>query len=236
MGRPEKPVDRTVPASAKLADFLRRRKADADLTYEQMAEKMNGLPSKATFERAASGASVPSWDTVIAFVTATTTAQVWLMSTSDPMVRAKKLWVCARRATRAPYYVHKAPNPHLISTPADLSRALRHQHIWAGYPSPGEMERMAGPGELPATTTRRIIAGDILPVDPLQAIAFLKACDVLARADLESWLDAAIRALKHDSTQSRTSINQWILAHGLLAPLDDTSEKEELDELVSYAA
>ncbi|WP_105974940.1 helix-turn-helix domain-containing protein [Streptomyces geranii] len=234
MGRPEKPVDRTVPARAKLAVFLRRRKADADLTYEQMAEKTNGLPSKATFERAASGVTVPSWDTVAAFVTVTTTAQVWLMSTSDPMVRAKKLWVCARRATRAPYYVHKAPDPRLISIPADLSRALRHQHIWAGCPSPGEMERMSGPGELPATTTRRIIAGDILPVDPKQAIAFLKACDVLTHADLKAWLAAAIRAFKHDSTQSRAGINEWVLAPYLLPQPDETRREEDKD--LPYAA
>lgn len=203
------------------------------MTYEQMAKKTNGLPSKATLERAASGTSVPTWDTVVVFVTATMTANGWLMSTSDPMIRARKLWICARRATRAPYYLHKAPDPRLVSTSADLSRALRHQHIWAGYPTPGEMERMSGPGELPASTTRRIIKGDILPIDPKQAIAFLKACDVLVRADLESWLAAASRALKHDSAPSRTNINQWIRAHNLLPELDDTRE-EELDELLVY--
>ncbi|MEV7374695.1 hypothetical protein AB0O51_27920 [Streptomyces sp. NPDC090301] len=37
MGRPERPVNRAVPARAKLADFLRSRKAKAGLTYEQMA-------------------------------------------------------------------------------------------------------------------------------------------------------------------------------------------------------
>lgn len=60
MGRPEKPVDRTVPARAKLADFLRDRKTAVSLTHQQMSDLMNGSPSKATFERAASGASVLS--------------------------------------------------------------------------------------------------------------------------------------------------------------------------------
>jgi hypothetical protein len=229
MGRPEKPVDRTVPECAKLADFLRGLKAGAGLTYEQMAKKTNGLPSKATLERAASGACVPAWDTVAAFITATLTAETWLMNDTEPMVRARDLWIRARRATRAPYYIHKAPNPALISTPADLSRALRRQHIWAGYPSPGEMERMSEPGELPASTTRRIINGDILPIDPTQTIAFLKACDVLERADLASWLDAAMRALKHDSASRGMHISRWFRAKDLLPP-----EEERFDELFAY--
>ncbi|GHB92482.1 hypothetical protein GCM10010306_104530 [Streptomyces umbrinus] len=245
MGRPEKPVDRTVPARANLAVFLRGFKADGGMTYEQIAKKANGLPSKATFERAASGASVPTWDTVAAFVMATMTANSWLMSDIDPMVRARQLWICARRATRAPYYVHKAPDPSLTSTPADLSRALRHQHMWAGYPAPGEMARRSKPGELPVSTTRRIIEGDILPVDPTQTIAFLKACNVYVLADLEPWLAAAVRALKHDSAPSRTNINRWVSAHqNLLVQLDNNAyegegEGEEnppifLDELVIY--
>lgn len=218
MGRPEKPVDRTVPARAKLADFLRGLKAAAGLTYEQIAMKTNGMPSKATLERAASGASDPAWDTVAAFVTATVTAEMWLMSDTEPMVRARGLWIRARRATRAPYYVHKAPNPALISTRADLSRALRRQHIWAGYPSPGEMERMSKRGELPASTTRRIIKGDILPVDLKQTIAFLKACEVIERADLASWLDAVMRVF---NAPHEMHISRWSGVKELFLPEDE---------------
>ncbi|MEV0478390.1 hypothetical protein [Streptomyces prunicolor] len=235
MGRPEKPVDRTVPARAKLADFLRDRKADAGMTYEQMAEKTNGLPSKATFERAASGASIPTYSTVVAFVTVTETPQSFLMSTSDSWARAENLWICARR-TLAPYYVHKAPDPRLISTSADLSRMLRHQHIWAGYPSADQMQRASDPGQLPASTTRRIIKGDNLPLDPKQTIAFLKACRVFARTDLALWLTAAIRAFEHDSgpTPGRSNISHWIQARDLLLSRPDDIHEEDIDELGLY--
>ncbi|WP_411078294.1 hypothetical protein [Streptomyces sp. cmx-10-25] len=208
MGRPEKPVDRTIPACAKLAEFLRRRKAIAETTYQRMAEilrKSGHTVSKATLERAASGSTVPTWETVRVFIVLTaTTDEILKMRFDDIMNHGKELWIRARRATRAPYYVHKAPDPALISSKADLSRDLRHQHIWAGCPTPGEMERTSGSWALPKSTTRRIIAGVTLPVDPQQAVAFLKACYVEDPVDLEGWLDAAARVLPEI---------QWANAH-----------------------
>ncbi|MFF6779291.1 hypothetical protein ACFY8W_37865 [Streptomyces sp. NPDC012637] len=64
--------------------------------------------------------------------------------------RCLELWIRARRATRAPYDVHKAPDPAFIFSRADLSRALRRQHIWAGYLPPGERQRIAGSWSLPS--------------------------------------------------------------------------------------
>ncbi|MGW7513759.1 hypothetical protein ACWGJ0_39375 [Streptomyces massasporeus] len=209
MGRPEKPVDRTVRERAELADFLRGLKATAGMTYEQLAKMTNGAPSKATLERAASGRSVPALGTVVIFVMLTATDEAWLMSPSDPGTRARKLWICARRATRAPYYVHKAPDPEMVWGVADFSRALRDQHVWAGYPSPREMERMAGPGKLPSSTARRIIRGHILPVDPAQAIAFLKACYV---TDLVPWIEAGRRALENERPHD-VGTYAWVKAH-----------------------
>ncbi|GGV57132.1 helix-turn-helix domain-containing protein [Streptomyces spectabilis] len=211
MGRPEKPVDRTVPARAKLADFLRHRKAAVGITYEEMASQVRHTPSKATFERAASGATVPSLQTVHAAIAVTTTDEElrnehWL---DYAYYRGTNLWLGARRATRAPYYVHKAPDPHLIASEADLSRFLRNQHVWAGYPTPGEMARASGAWRLPPSTSRRIVAGDTLPVDPQQTVAFLYACFVRDPTELELWLDAAVRARK----DSGRSISEWLKAH-----------------------
>ncbi|GAB3006841.1 hypothetical protein GCM10023080_085730 [Streptomyces pseudoechinosporeus] len=242
MGRPEKPVDRTVPARAKLADFLRGRKAAAGLTYEEMAKRLQveGAPSKATLERAASGGTVPSWETVEAFIVVTATKDEELGGgLGVALARGLELWIHARRATRAPYYVHKAPDPRLISSPADFSRALRHQHVWAGAPTPGEMGRMSGSWALPRSSTRRIIAGDTLPVDPQQTIAFLKACYVLEPADLEPWLAAAVRALTHGSASSKKDINRWVKAHqDLLTQVDASGEEKPplriLDATVVY--
>ncbi len=234
MGRPEKPVDRTVPARAKLADFLRDRKAAANLTYREMSEITDGAPSKATLERAASGASVPLWETVRAFVLVTMVEEEEpesIFAAPPAMARGKELWIRARRATRAPYYIHKAPDPALISSKADLSRALRHQHVWAGYPTPGEMERMSGPGELPSSTTRRIIEGTTLPVDPIQILAFLNACYVLTPAGLEPWLAATVRVFEKKNTTGYPG--KWSSAHVDL--LEQIQRLELFEKIGDYA-
>ncbi|MEU1434489.1 helix-turn-helix transcriptional regulator [Streptomyces sp. NPDC005786] len=214
-GRPENNVDQSVPARAKLAEYLRERRRAAGLTYSQMSEAMGGRLSKATFERAASGTTVPAWDTVEQFI-AVTLDEKDVFGPEVFLTRGHELWVRARRATRAPYYVRKAPDPTLLSDTAGFLRALRHQHVWAGYPTPGEMELTAGPGALPKTTTRRIIAGDALPVDPQQALAFLRACFIQGEAELERWLAAAVRALREDSARSR-NLSKWVTAHEEMA-------------------
>ncbi|MGW2965273.1 helix-turn-helix domain-containing protein [Streptomyces sp. NPDC001220] len=213
-GRPEKPVDRTVPARAKLADFLRARKAAAGLTYEEMANNVGGMPSKATFERAAAGTSVPSWETVETTINVTITEEEkFTDSIALAHAQGLDLFIRARRATRAPYYLHKAPDPELIKTIASFGQALRDQHVWAGYPTPGEMTRTSTPGTLPATTVRRIINGKILPVDAEQAIAFLKACYVIEAADLELWIAGGIRALRSSRQAAKKNILEWERAH-----------------------
>jgi hypothetical protein len=193
-GRPEKPVDRTVPARTVLAVSLRTRRENARLTYSQMAEQVGGLPSAATFKRAAAGTSVPAWETVDAFVKATVTEEELFRGDIDvPLHRARDLWIRARRATRAGYYVHKAPDPDLITDRADLSRALRDLHAWSGAPSPRQMEAAAGRhGELPHTTAHRIIKGQILPVSRPQTIAYLRVCG-LDRPEIRRWITAFLR-------------------------------------------
>ncbi|MFI0724243.1 hypothetical protein [Streptomyces sp. NPDC021224] len=197
-GRPELPVDRTVPACAELADFLRARKDAHGHTYRQMAHLAGGTPSAATFERAATGTIVGAWETVETFVEVTATKEEFFTGELGRAVtRARQLWLCARRATRAPYYVHTAPDPELIVKKPDFALALRDQHIWGGCPTPGEMERAAGIGVLPSTTARRIIKGRALPVTPEQALAFLHACNAEVTS-LQHWLEAAARVgLKH---------------------------------------
>lgn len=193
-GRPELPVDDSIPACAELATFLRaRRDAVGGLTYRTMAFLAGGTPSAATFERAAAGTTVPAWETVETFVEVTATKKEHFTGElRRAVIYAKHLWIRARRATRATYYVHTAPDPELISTEGDFSRALRDQHNWGGAPSPGEMEKQMGPGELPSTTARRIIKGLILPVTPEQALAFLIACEA-EFTSLRLWLEAAAR-------------------------------------------
>ncbi|MFE2038593.1 hypothetical protein ACFXBB_36305 [Streptomyces scopuliridis] len=201
MGRPDKPVNRTVPARAALAVFLRARKDNAHMTYQEMAERVGHRPSAATFKRAAAGATVPAWATVHAFVKATVTEEELFNGENDlPRSCAWELWLRARRATRAEHYVHKAPDPELITNKTDLSGALRDLHAWAGAPSPREMEAAAGQhGELPHTTAHRIIKGKILPVSRRQTVAYLRAC-YLDRTEIRRWIDSFIRIGFIDNT------------------------------------
>ncbi|MFE4614456.1 helix-turn-helix domain-containing protein [Streptomyces niveus] len=226
MGRPEKPVDRTVPALASLAVFLRERRNTAGLTYQQLA-RGSDMPSKATLERAASGVSVPSWATVDAFIYATaTTSELFTGNdnVSSALARGRELWIRARRATRAPYYVHTAPNPALISSMSDLSRALRNQHTWAGCPSPGGMER-SFPYHLPRSTTRRIINGTTLPSSPQQMIAFLEACYVTSAASLLPWFKAVIQVFERTGQDTA----RWIEAFDELVE-DALAERMQEEE------
>lgn len=223
MARPEAPVDRTVRARAKLADFLRARRAAAGLTYRQMAALPGRALSKTTFERAASGTTIPAPETVEEFVLRTMTKEEEFNGSIDVVVdQARRLWTEARRAVRAPYYLHKAPDPALVSDRADFSRALRDQHAWAGCPSPGEISQMSGPGVLPKTTAYRIIKGRALPVTPGQAIAFLRACGVQALEEPE-WLAAAVRVFVNSRSRSDWAEAQLQAQKEVAENRDDTS-------------
>ncbi|MGW6691641.1 helix-turn-helix domain-containing protein [Streptomyces sp. NPDC054961] len=68
MGRPELPVDHTVPARGELAEALRAMRAGARLTYDELTVR-SGVPAT-TLKRATSGRSVPTWETVTAIAEA----------------------------------------------------------------------------------------------------------------------------------------------------------------------
>lgn len=74
---------------------------------------------------------------------------------------------------------------------------------------------MAGPGELPSSTTRRVISGSTLPVDPQQTLAFLKACYVVTASDHEPWLAAALRAFQNSPSHAKDT-KTWAKAHDKL--------------------
>ncbi|MFF4934656.1 hypothetical protein ACFY2H_38155 [Streptomyces griseofuscus] len=177
-----------------------------------MSELARGIPSKTTFERAASGSGVPAWETVERYVELTMTKEEGFTGSMGAALRqARRLWIKARRATRAPYYLHKAPDPALIGSKADFSRALRDLHIWAGCPTPGEMESMSPAGALPKTTAYRIINGRALPIDSYQLMAFLTACEVPTLEGMEPWLEAAARAfVGYPSHRNWVEMHIWI--------------------------
>ncbi|WP_167459268.1 helix-turn-helix domain-containing protein [Streptomyces dengpaensis] len=168
MGRRENPVDRTVPARATLADFLRARRHQAQMTYQQMARRSTSV-SAATFERAASGAVVPSWETVEDSSSRTSATGT---STSISHRRGPPTVDQGPPGHARPVLRSHGTRSHAAGPPADFLRALRRQHVWAGYPSPARWSAPAGPAgcprppraaSSPATFCRRPPAGRRLP-------------------------------------------------------------------------
>jgi transcriptional regulator with XRE-family HTH domain len=194
MGRPETPVDQTVPELAELALFLRGLRAQSGLTYAQMAARCQ-VPA-ATLKRAAQGRTVPKLDVVLKYVDITTTDDY--PNSERFFRRAKRLWAKARFATRPVYATrgyYRWPDPLLIHDLADLSRALRDLHAATGALSPGQLEKKAGGfGILPRSTARRILQGRTVPRDKNQLLGFVTACGVFEPNDWGTWGEAFDRA------------------------------------------
>ncbi|MFB7469293.1 helix-turn-helix domain-containing protein, partial [Streptomyces sp. NPDC056224] len=112
MGRPELPVDHTVPARGVLAETLRALRTSAGLTFDELAVR-TGL-SPATLKRAASGRTVPSWETAKEFASAC----------GAPAVGLRSVWLKARIAERGCLKQLRRPRaPELATTFGDLGEA-----------------------------------------------------------------------------------------------------------------
>ncbi|MFE6912227.1 helix-turn-helix domain-containing protein [Streptomyces erythrochromogenes] len=120
MGRPELPVDHTVPARGELAVALRELRAAARLTYDNLAAS-TGV-SAATLKRASSGRSVPSWQTVQAIVDAC----------GDPDGAVGHLWQRVRISERDRLKGCAGPVRSLVTTAGDFSEALEYFYERAG--------------------------------------------------------------------------------------------------------
>ncbi|MFB6784595.1 hypothetical protein ACFCX0_46940 [Streptomyces sp. NPDC056352] len=93
---------------------------------------------------------------------------------------------------------------------------------------------MAGPGELPSSTTRRVITGSTLPVDPQQTL-FLKACYVIPASDHEPWLAAALRAFQNSPSHTKDT-KTWAEAHDKLRTQLHTGQEATSPPLLRIAA
>ncbi|MFF2196958.1 helix-turn-helix domain-containing protein [Streptomyces sp. NPDC058157] len=138
MGRPELPVDSSSPDRGLLASRLRQLRQSARLTYDELAVKTSLSP--ATLKRAASGRSVPSWDTVEAFAGAC----------GGDLDAVRALWENARITRRGRLRELRRPgSPELITTRGALSEALEYFYERAGAPSLRRLQELAG-GPAPA--------------------------------------------------------------------------------------
>ncbi|MGA5418472.1 helix-turn-helix transcriptional regulator [Streptomyces pseudogriseolus] len=172
MGRPEKALDLSSPCRAVMANSLREMRKDADLTYSQLAEK-TGV-SGATLKRAASGASVPRFSTLIRYIRGCTGDE--FIAHSETIRRVLAEWVEARREERGTLHLRR-PDPLLVEDHHELSQALQALYEYAGAPPLREIQRRAGgPLFLPLSTLARIVNGQGIPADKRQLTAFVRAC------------------------------------------------------------
>jgi hypothetical protein len=197
MGRPERPVDRTVPQLAALADFLREQRQKAGLTYKQLSEET--AASAATLKRAASGKSLPRQWVVEQYLGAChrlsgeDRKDPWGILPAAAAAHGERLWKQARHAVLVPQRAYAAPCPQYVRDKADLSGALRDLHAWAGSPPVRLMEdRAGGFGALPHSTAHRIIRGKALPTSEKQMVAFLDACEI-PESKYADWMAAWLK-------------------------------------------
>nr|WSX54112.1 helix-turn-helix domain-containing protein [Streptomyces sp. NBC_00974] len=180
MGRPELPVDHTVPARGELAEALRAMRAGARLTYDELTVR-SGVPAT-TLKRATSGRSVPTWETVTAIAEACDGDEDGLIG---------PLWRRARIAERGRLKNLRTPgSPELINTPEGLSEALEYLYERDGALSLRRLQARAGGAHLlPVSTAARIVNRQALPASRQQCKAFLTACGIPARQH-RRWIQA----------------------------------------------
>ncbi|MFK0238623.1 helix-turn-helix domain-containing protein [Streptomyces vinaceus] len=211
MGRPELPVDHTLPERGELAEVLRRCRTRARMSYDELAAE-TGL-SPATLKRAASGKTVPSEETVMTFVSAC----------GGKLDGLRRLWLDARIADRGRLPQLRKPGlPQFINGRRELSAALEYFYEAAGAPSLRRLVELAGGRHLlPVSTAGRIVNRQALPASRQQMVAFLTACGLTGRP-LEQWELAFHEITRNpDLDRSATRIEALfdVVAQSMTAPL-----------------
>ncbi|MEH0589794.1 helix-turn-helix domain-containing protein [Streptomyces sp. B21-106] len=196
MGRPEAPVDFTVPTLGYLAYHLRLMRHSAGLTYSELAERVGY--SAAHLKRAASGGMLPTLEVSLAY------AYGCLGNHDDPTPvwtvlelhrdASKAMEEAAREKQRSTV----VPKPQYARDPADLSGAMRDAWSRAGKPSARIVESRTL-GQLPRSTANVITKGRTVPRDFRQYVAFLQACGISDRA-LQPWFRAWFKVVDRPDT------------------------------------
>ncbi|MFE7429046.1 helix-turn-helix domain-containing protein [Streptomyces sp. NPDC057545] len=144
MARPETPLpEEAPPPLLELARELRDLRADAQLSYQVMSERVHVSP--ASFSRAASGRQVPTWEVLLAYLKACGVP-------ADEFDAWHKRWrdaEVAAQLTPVPLSVD-ALIAHLA-----MSGRLRELHAAAGRPSLRMVSERSG---VPRSTVHRILS------------------------------------------------------------------------------
>ncbi|MET9323665.1 helix-turn-helix transcriptional regulator [Streptomyces sp. NPDC003038] len=207
MGRPELPVDHTVPTRGVLAEALRALRTGAGLTYDELAVR-TGL-SSATLKRAASGRTVPSWETAEELASA---------CGASPAV-LRPVWLKARIAERGRLKQLRRPRaPELATTFGDLGEAMEYFYEAAGAPPLRQLQKQAGGRHLlPVSSAARIVNRQALPASRQQCLAFLTACGLPDRT-AERWAQAFDRITRHRDLEAVLAIRMEESNHVVLHP------------------
>lgn len=204
MGRPENRIpDANMPVG-RLAQSLRTARANAGLTYAQLARRAGY--SRATLQRAASGIRVPPPEVVRAYAVACDINPGLVMGLWHQAQMEK-----VRRASGA--HSSDAPRLNMARDEADLGAVLAGLHERAGAPSLRVMQRRTelapGTERLSRSTLHRIIRRRLIPQTRERMEAYLVACD-LAPHKRPAWMEAwkRVRATTENERDRRRRSEQ----------------------------
>ncbi|MFJ2893242.1 hypothetical protein ACIO53_45180 [Streptomyces sp. NPDC087305] len=174
MGRPEKPLNGSIPEYlAELSVVLREQRRVTGRTFAELAEKTT--VSAATLKRATSGSSVPRIETIRQFYAA---CRPYLPREDQvPIWNATlKAWQLARMEERGTLHARRVRLDY-IADRRDLSREL--QLFWEkkGAPSVRVIRKYSGDQiVLPLTSLERILRREAVPQTKRQLMAIVRGC------------------------------------------------------------
>ncbi|WP_051901043.1 helix-turn-helix domain-containing protein [Streptomyces aureus] len=206
MGRPEIPVDFTVPERGVFAQYLRCLRKAAGLTYRELAELVPY--SAAQLKRAAGGSYLPPFPLAFAY------ASVCCARVEDiDLSRVAQLHAEAQQAVDE--HRHKDRGSTVLAKPEfargawDLSGALRDQWAYAGRPPFRRIEQETKRW-VSRSTAHMIVTARTLPRDLRQYVAFLEACGITG-LQLGKWLRAWVRVCGFPRTDEEFArLNEWM--------------------------
>ncbi|MFF7816042.1 helix-turn-helix domain-containing protein [Streptomyces sp. NPDC007945] len=208
MGRPENPVDFTVPARGRLARLLREVRSEAGLTCDELAARTGRSP--ATLKRACSGKKVPEEKVVLDIIQACVGTK--------RITEGRRAWKRARMADRGRYdrdIGHARPDLR-CSNRRELTIGLANLYEYAGASSLDALvERAGGRWELPRSSAAAIINGTMLPVSLQQLVAYLKGCGVPSRVHnqwIYAWVLHGGRGHQRSTKAGKSSVAQNLTA------------------------
>ncbi|MFF4249081.1 helix-turn-helix domain-containing protein [Streptomyces sp. NPDC001822] len=232
MARRENPVPPCSRSLLALVTWLRSGRADAALTYGQLAARTEY--SADTLARAASGRSVPQNLTVVLAY-----AAACGLSTKE----AERLWKHARRdeaRTQSVLSGHRSGvHISVVKDFADLHGAIVDLHHDDGRPPLRSLDaRLGGLGRLPHSTVGRVLKGSSTPTRTFVA-AFAEACNV-RRSELPEWTKAwdradadrrssRLRSRRRPAAQQSWTVHDRVTPRDLqllMSELESTARKE----------